>query len=130
MPFGTDFDRKMSGNPWTRRPKISALEHGVADRRDAWVELSSRPERLQASLGWKRQNHQRERNGARLRVQAVVCQLCANNVLDRADIVRDGDFSTVMDGALPQWDWHDMQDRSRSSSISGQTEKVSTRQMC
>ena len=57
-------------------------------------------------------------------------QLCANNVLDRADIVRDGDFSTVMDGALPQWDWHDMQDRSRSSSISGQTEKVSTRQMC
>ena len=54
-------------------------------------------------------------------------QLCANNVLDRADIVRDGDFSTVMDGALPQWDWHDMQDRSRSSSISGQTENASTR---
>src|SRR6266550_4646283 len=72
MPFGTDFDRKMSGNPWTRRPKISALEHGVADRRDAWVGLSSRPERLQASLGWKRQNHQRERNGALLRVLAEV----------------------------------------------------------
>src|SRR5438552_15244376 len=73
MPFGTDFDRKMSGNPWTRRPKISALEHGVADRRDAWVGLSSRPERLQASLGWKRQNHQRERNGALLRVLADGC---------------------------------------------------------
>src|SRR5213080_859012 len=75
MPFGTDFDRKMSGNPWTRRPKISALEHGVADRRDAWVGLSSRPERLQASLGWKRQNHQRERNGALLRVLADVCAI-------------------------------------------------------
>ena len=38
-----------------------------------WVGLSSRPERLQASLGWKRQNHQRERNGALLRVLAEVC---------------------------------------------------------
>jgi hypothetical protein len=51
----------------------------------------------------------------------------ALTVLDTADIVRDGDVTTVMDGALPQWDWHDMQDRSRSSSISGQTENASTR---
>jgi len=45
----------------------------VRDRRDAWVGPSSWPERLQASLGWKRQTIQRERNGALLRVLAGVC---------------------------------------------------------
>ena len=89
--------------------------HRVPDRKD-----------YERAFDWKAQTI----SESEMALVSECRQLCANNVLDRADIVRDGDFSTVMDGALPQWDWHDMQDRSRSSSISGQTEKVSTRQMC
>ena len=55
----------------------------IADRRDAWVELSSRPQRLTASLGWNPQTIQESEMAL-----FYECMLsCAQRVLEIADIV-------------------------------------------
>ena len=88
----------MSGRPATLHEGFEVvIMIAIADRRDAWVELSSRPQRLTASLGWNAQTIQESEMAL-----FYECMLqCARKVLDAADIVRDGDFSpTALDTVL------------------------------
>jgi len=71
----------------------------VADRRDAWVGLSSWLEMdYGASLGWHGHSH-RERNGALLRVQGVVS---ASQCLTAPTLSETPVFVTYR-GACPQF---------------------------
>src|SRR5580700_2205207 len=69
------------------------------DRRDGWVGLSSWPQRLEASPGWKAQTTSR----AKWRSSTSPCSHVRTYCLTVADIVRDGDFATTTSGRLVPW---------------------------
>src|SRR4030081_3502836 len=80
----------MIGYPAPLQRGVRSRNHDRGcDRRDGWVGLSSCPERLAASPGWKAQTtHESE-----MALFYECMERCAHIVLDIADIVRNGDFS-------------------------------------
>src|SRR3979490_2554864 len=82
----------MIGYPAPLQRGVRSRNHDRGcDRRDGWVGLSSCPERLAASPGWKAQTtHESE-----MALFYECMERCAHIVLDIADIVRDGDLLTV-----------------------------------
>src|ERR1700722_7737769 len=82
----------MIGHPAPLRRGVRSSNHDRSrDRRDGWVGLSSWPQRLEASLGWKAQTNDESEMAL-----FFECMLqCAQKVLDAADIVRDGDLSST-----------------------------------
>jgi len=87
----------MIGHPAPLRRGVRSSNHDRSwDRRDGWVGLSPGPQRLETGPGWKAQSIYDE-----MALFYECIQSCARKVIDTADIVRDGDLTTVERGAWP-----------------------------
>jgi len=73
----------------------------LGDRRDGWVGLSSWPWRFTRAQVGKAQTHLRDK----MALFSECMRSCAQIVLDTADIVRDGDVTTTVQGRSTRRDF-------------------------